>query len=179
MSIELGNLALPLGHGGNNEWRLSIQPGLAQKIQLGRHPVAVKLFIIIFHMDLNRVELIGRVSQLPKVTVKGDKSLATFSVATNYRYQSSSGEIKETVQFHDITSWGKLADLVGKFVKKGEKVYVDGYLRYDKWEDQGVKKQKSTIVADQLIFLSGKKSGATEVSVPKLDSDEVPFADAD
>lgn len=107
-------------------------------------------------MDVNKVILIGNVTREPKVSMFGEnKSVASFGVATNYRYKDGKGN---KAQFHQVTAWGKLADLVGKYIKKGEKLYIDGHLRHDAWTDKnGLKRYTTSVVADQLVFLSQKK----------------------
>lgn len=122
-------------------------------------------------VDVNKITLIGRVSQLPKVAVRGKQSVANFSLATNYRYRSGEGKVKEIPQFHAISAWGPLANIVGKYVKKGEKLYIDGHVRYDKWKSSdGSSKNKTVVVADNMIFLSSKKKDQPEVkSLPVED----------
>jgi len=125
-------------------------------------------------MDINRVILIGNVTRQPRVAVKADRSLATFTVATNRRVASASQA--NNAQFHHVTAWGKLADLVGKFVRRGEKVYIDGHLRYAEWVDSaGAKHARTDVVADQVLFLSPKKplSQTESDSDPEFDPVEI------
>ncbi|MBI5467034.1 MAG: single-stranded DNA-binding protein [Candidatus Kerfeldbacteria bacterium] len=112
-------------------------------------------------MDLNRVTLIGNLTKDPaKKASPSGQSISEFSLATNYRT-----EAKETVEFHDIVAWGKLADIISQYVKKGSKVYVEGRLHTNGWKDKAGKPHKKTeIVADNLIMLGHR--GKKEVQVP-------------
>lgn len=113
-------------------------------------------------MDLNRVTLIGNLTKDPvKKAFANGKGVSTFSIATNYRWEdAATKQSKENVEFHDIVAWGKLADIIAQYVKKGSKVYVEGRLRNRSWKGKDGKTQKRTeIVADNLIMLGhrGKK----------------------
>lgn len=101
-------------------------------------------------MDLNRVTLIGNLTKDPaKKSAPSGQSISQFSLATNYRT-----ETKENVEFHDIVAWGKLADIVNQYVKKGSKVYVEGRLHTNAWKDKkGQNRRTTEVVADNLIML--------------------------
>jgi single-strand DNA-binding protein len=106
--------------------------------------------------SLNKVQLIGNLTADPEVkeTPNGQK-VASFSIATNRTWKDQSGQKQEEVEFHNIVAWGKLADIIEQYVKKGKKVYVEGRLKTRNWEDQaGIKKYKTEIIAESLIMLS-------------------------
>lgn len=113
-------------------------------------------------MDLNRVTLIGNLTKDPaKKVVPSGQSVSEFSLATNYRTES-----KETVEFHDIVAWGKLAEIITQYVKKGSKVYVEGRLHTNAWKDKtGKNRKKTEVVADNLIMLGHR--GKREVELAK------------
>ena len=106
------------------------------------------------------------------------KSVASFAVATNRRYQDASGERREEVQFHEVVAWGKLGEIAGMIVKKGSKVFVEGRLQTRNWEGQdGAKREKTEIVAENIIGLSGKAdSAAFEGSTNDYSAKEQPTA---
>ena len=111
-------------------------------------------------MDLNRVTLIGNLTKDPaKKASPSGQSISEFSLATNYRTEK-----KETVEFHEIVAWGKLADIIGQYVKKGSKVYVEGRLHTNAWKDKsGIAHKKTEVVADNLIMLGHR--GKREVQL--------------
>ncbi|PIV90812.1 single-stranded DNA-binding protein [Candidatus Gracilibacteria bacterium CG17_big_fil_post_rev_8_21_14_2_50_48_13] len=113
-------------------------------------------------MDLNRAQLIGNLTQDPelKQTSTG-QNVVSFSVATNRTYTDSSGQKVSQAEFHNIVAWGKLAEIIAQYCKKGKKVYVEGRLQTRSWEDQqGVKHYKTEINAENLIMLDrGGDSG--------------------
>lgn len=114
-------------------------------------------------MDLNKVMLIGRVTKEPEVrTIPSGQTVATFSIATNRQWTDQAGQRQEKGEFHNITAWRKLAEIIQQYVKKGSKLYVEGRLETRSWNDaQGVKKYRTEIVADNLIMLDSKGAGSS------------------
>lgn len=106
-------------------------------------------------MDLNRAQLIGNLTADPELKqTAGGQSVVSFSVATNRTYTDSSGQKVSQAEFHNIVAWGKLAEIISQYCKKGKKVYVEGRLQTRSWEDQqGVKHYKTEINAENLIML--------------------------
>lgn len=86
---------------------------------------------------LNKVTLIGNLGQDPDVrmTQSGDK-VASISLATKERWKDQSGERQERTEWHRIVFFGKLAEIIEQYVKKGSKIYVEGKLQTRKWQDQ-------------------------------------------
>lgn len=110
-------------------------------------------------MNLNKVMLIGNLTRDPEIrTTPTGQNVASFSVATSRKWtDKKDGQQKEQTEFHNLVAWRKLADIIGQYVKKGSKVYVEGYLQTRSWEDQqGVKKYRTEIVVDNLIMLDRK-----------------------
>lgn len=111
---------------------------------------------------LNKAMIIGHVGQDPEVRYTGNANnatkVATLRVATSERYKDKDGNVKENTEWHSIVCWRQLADVVEKFVKKGTQVYVEGKLVTRSWEDNGVKRYSTDIVANTLQLL-GKKEG--------------------
>ena len=120
-------------------------------------------------MDLNRVTLIGNLTKDPlKKSLPSGKAVSMFSIATNAQWtDAKTKEKKEDVEFHDIVAWGKLADIISQYVKKGSKVYVEGRLKNDTWKGKDGKTQKRTeIVADNLIMLGHRAPREVVLSQP-------------
>lgn len=116
-------------------------------------------------MSVNKVIVVGNVGKDPEVRYmpSGD-AVTNISVATTDRYKDKqSGETKENTEWHRISLFGKLAEIVGQYIKKGSQVYIEGRLRTRKWTDtSGVEKYSTEIVAERLQMLGGKPSGGAE-----------------
>lgn len=104
---------------------------------------------------LNKVMLIGNLTRDPELKkTTGGQSVCTFSVATNRTYTDASGQKKDQVEYHNIVTWAKLAEICGQYLVKGKKVYVDGRLQTREWDGQdGQKKYRTEIVAENMIML--------------------------
>lgn len=109
-------------------------------------------------MNLNKASLIGRVTRDPEVrALPSGTKVVKFGVATNHTYKTGEGEKKETVQFHNCVAFGKLAEIIGDYVKKGQLIYVDGRIEYQEWEKDGVKRTSTEIVVENMQM--GPKAG--------------------
>ena len=110
-------------------------------------------------MALNKAMLIGNVGNDPEVRILNNEQgkVASFRLATTERYKDRNGEVKENTEWHQIISWGKLADIVEKFVKKGSQVYVEGKITTRKWTDKDGNDRFSTEIRTEGIQLLGKK----------------------
>lgn len=112
--------------------------------------------------SVNKVILIGNLGKDPEVKyTPSGLPVAQFSLATNERYKDKSGEWQDRTEWHNIVAWQRLAEIVGEYVKKGSKLYIEGRLQTRSWEDKqsGEKKYKTEIVAQDLVLLSGRGEG--------------------
>ena len=109
-------------------------------------------------MSLNKAQIIGNVTRDPELKqIPGGQTVVSFSVATNFTWKDQAGQKQERVEFHNIVAWRKLAEIVGQYVKKGTKVYVEGRIQTRDWEgEDGVKRYRTEIVADNVIMLDRK-----------------------
>lgn len=109
-------------------------------------------------MDLNKVMLIGNVTQDPEVrTTPTGTSVTSFGLATNFFWTDQSGAKQEKVEFHNIVAWRRLAEIIGQYVHKGSKLYIEGRLQTRSWDDQsGNKKYRTEVVAENMIMLDRK-----------------------
>ena len=99
--------------------------------------------------------LIGRVGKDPEVGHLESGTVANFSIATTKKYKDKAGQPKEQTEWHRITAWGKLAEIIEKWVKKGMLVYVEGELRTRSYDDkQGIKHYVTEVYASELQMLS-------------------------
>lgn len=119
-------------------------------------------------MDLNKVMVIGRVTQKPeKRMTQSGQGVTSFSVATNRRWKDAGGQQQEQAEFHNIVAWGKLADICEQYLDKGRRVYIEGRLQTRSWEGQdGVKRYRTEIVANNMIMLDRNSGGAPSSSGP-------------
>ncbi|TDP59924.1 single-stranded DNA-binding protein [Flavobacterium dankookense] len=105
----------------------------------------------------NKVQLIGHVGQEPEVKTLGEgKKVANITIATNDYYINAKGEKVEDTQWHKVKAWGKVADIIEKYVTKGKEICIEGKLTYSDYLDKdGVKRYVTEIVAND-ILLFGK-----------------------
>ncbi len=113
--------------------------------------------------SLNRAQLVGNLTRDPEMRyVPSGQAVCSFGVATNRRWRDKDGNNQEQTEFHNIVAWGKLAEIANQYLKKGNKVYVEGRLQTRSWEGQdGTKKNRTEIVAENVIFLTPKGAMAT------------------
>ena len=112
--------------------------------------------------SVNKVILVGNLGKDPEVKyTPSGVPVAKFSLATNERYKDKGGEWQDRTEWHNIVAWQRLAEIVGEYVKKGSKLYIEGRLQTSSWEDKqsGEKKYRTEIVAQDLVLLSGRGEG--------------------
>jgi single-strand DNA-binding protein len=112
--------------------------------------------------SVNKVILVGNLGKDPEVKyTPSGVPVAKFSLATNEKFKDKSGEWQERTEWHNIVAWQRLAEIVGEYVKKGSKIYIEGRLQTSSWEDKqsGEKKYRTEIVAQDLVLLSGRGDG--------------------
>ncbi len=114
-------------------------------------------------MDLNKVQLIWNITQ--DIELKQTptwQNVCSFSIATNRNWIDASGIKQEVAEFHNIVLWWKLAEIAGKYLHKGKKIYIEWRLQTRSWEAQdGTKRYKTEIVWENMIMLDGNKGGDT------------------
>ena len=123
-------------------------------------------------MYLNKAMIYGNLTRDPeKRALPSGQSVVSFAVATNRTYTDKDGKKQEQVDYHDVVAFGKLADVMGQWLKKGRPVYLEGRLQTRSWEQDGVKRYKTEIVADTFQFGAdggggGERSGGNTASAP-------------
>lgn len=113
-------------------------------------------------MDLNRAMIIGNVTRDPEVrTTPTGQTVCSFGIATNQQWTDAQGQKQQRTEFHNIVAWGKLAEICGQYLGKGRKTYIEGRLQTREWEaPDGQKRNRTEIVADNMIMLDRKEPGA-------------------
>lgn len=113
--------------------------------------------------NVNKVILIGNVTRDVEVkfTPKGT-AVAGITLAVNRNYKTDSGEKREEVTFVDVELWGRVAEIAGEYVRKGNPLYVEGRLKQDSWEDKdsGQKRTKLKVVAENIQLLGARQGAA-------------------
>lgn len=125
--------------------------------------------------SLNKVVLIGNLGQDPEVrsTASGGR-VANFSLATSRQWTGQGGDKQEKTEWHRIVAWNSgrgsgsgLADIVERYCKKGDKVYVEGRIEYRSWQDrEGQTRYTTEIIAQDLILLSGRGGSSADAGAP-------------
>ena len=115
--------------------------------------------------SLNKVTLIGNLGSDPEVrSTTGGNRVATFSLATSRAWNDASGAKQEKTEWHRCVVWNSkastLADIVERYVKKGDKLYVEGRIEYRQWQDKdGQTKYSTEINVRELIMLGSGRGG--------------------
>lgn len=132
--------------------------------------------------SLNKVEFIGNVGANPETkTLESGNTVSTFSIATSDTYKNKQGEKQTQTYWHSIVVWGKLAEIVEKYVKKGDKLFLEGKLTNRSYDaTDGTKRYITEIVMNNMILLSNKRNTnetPPEPVTPKKDNepDDLPF----
>ena len=119
--------------------------------------------------SFNKVILAGNLTRDPELryTPKGT-AIARLGIACNRKWKSETGELKEEVTFVDVDAFGKQAETIGQYLKKGRPILIEGRLRLDQWEDKqsGQKKSKLGVVLESFQFLDSGGGGRGEGNTP-------------
>ena len=124
---------------------------------------------------LNQINLIGNTGSDPEVKQVGSTKVAAFSLATSESYKDKSGEKVTQTEWHNIVVWGALAEVVEKYVKKGDRLFIGGSVTYRSWEKDGQKFYRTEIKCKELKMLGGKLSATVPEPSQSGASNELPF----
>ena len=122
---------------------------------------------------INKVILVGNLGRDPEVkTLDGGAKMARFTLATTESYKDrTSGERKDLTEWHNVVCWRNLAEIAEKYLAKGKQIYLEGKLRTRSWDDNGVKKYVTEVVADTFTML-GRAENSTPVENPASSAPE-------
>ena len=103
----------------------------------------------------NRVQLIGHVGNDPEIkNLEGGKKVANLTIATNDSYKNEKGEKVEQTEWHKVVAWGKIAEIIEKYVTKGNEIAMEGKLTHRSYEDKtGEKRYITEVVANDILLL--------------------------
>ncbi|MCP4354251.1 MAG: single-stranded DNA-binding protein [Proteobacteria bacterium] len=133
--------------------------------------------------DINKVVIVGRLTRDSELSFTNSGfALTKFSIATN-RKKKSGDTWEDEANFFDCTLWGKRGEALNTYLKRGQQVAVEGELKQDRWEKDGVKRSKVTIEVTNIQLLGGKSEGNQQDYNPKTDpahnsgsfEDTIPF----
>lgn len=112
---------------------------------------------------LNKVQLIGTLGRDPEIKYlpSGDP-VANFSVATSEKWKGKDGQKRDETTWHNIVMFGKVAEIAGEYLKKGSQVYLEGKIKIEEYEKDGVKRQSFKIVCNEMKMLGGKQEGQSK-----------------
>jgi single-strand DNA-binding protein len=135
-------------------------------------------------MSVNKVILIGRVGKPPEVkNFDNGGKIVNFSLATDESYKDKQGQKVEATEWHNVSISGKLVDVVEKYVKQGDMLYLEGKNKTRSWDDkEGNKKYTTEVICFQMTMLGGKKQEGQQASPQQQsapdtsnEDDELPF----
>ena len=130
---------------------------------------------------LNKVMLMGNLGADPEIrhTQAGD-AVANIRLATNFSHKDRSGEKREHTEWHRVVVFGKLAEIVGQYLKKGDPVYFEGRLRTRKWQSQDGQDRYSTeIIASEMNLIGGNGNGSGNANQASQAATDAPAATID
>lgn len=108
--------------------------------------------------SVNKVIILGNVGQDPEIR-EGNFMVAALSIATSRKWRDKAGETQSETEWHRVSAFGRLAEIISQYVRKGDPIYIEGRLRTRKYEDnQGVERWVTEIIAEQLQLLRQKDS---------------------
>jgi len=118
--------------------------------------------------SVNKVILLGTMGRDPEVRYVAGNTIPVvrISLATNERSKDDQGNWQDRTEWHTVVAWRRLAEIIGQYVKKGDRLYVEGKLQTSSWDDQktGEKKYRTEIVADDLVLVGGRRDAAADAA---------------
>ena len=127
---------------------------------------------------VNKVILVGNVGSTPDQRAFSGGNVTSFSLATSESWKDkNTGAKQERTEWHKVSCFGRLADIAGEYLRQGSKVYIEGKIRTEKWQDKtGADRYTTKIIANELVMLGDKPSGQQAPPAPsKYTTDDIPF----
>lgn len=130
--------------------------------------------------SVNKLTLVGNLTADPELRYTGSgTAVVNVGLATNDSYKDASGEYVEKTQFHNLTIWGRLAEIVAEYSRKGQNVYVEGSVNYGSFENnEGITVKTTEVKVREFIMLGGRGSNTGD-SQPEADVSDDEEADDD
>ena len=126
---------------------------------------------------INKAILLGRVGCDPEIKQFAGGKLAFFSLATSEKWKDKNGENKQSTEWHNITIYGNLVDIVEKYITKGQLLYLEGKIVTTSWEKDGQKHSKTNIHLNSFNCVLKMIGNKTENKPENIieDNDDLPF----
>ncbi len=131
--------------------------------------------------SLNKVMLIGNVGSEPDIrSTSTGTAVAKVSLATNRKWKDGSGNEQERTEWHRLTFFGKLSDIVDQWVSKGDRLYIEGRIEYSESESDGQKRYWTDVIVNEMVMLgssggSSEASGSSPAPSTSEPDDDLPF----
>ena len=129
---------------------------------------------------INKVILVGNLGNDPETKYsQGGMAITRISLATTSVRKDKDGNQQEETQWHRVVFFGKLAEIASEYLRKGSQCYVEGSIKYDKYEKDGVEKYTTDIIGDQMQMLGGREGGERQQqSRPQRQAQQKPADDS-
>jgi single stranded DNA-binding protein (ssb) len=112
-------------------------------------------------MYLNKVMLYGNLTRDPELrAIPSGQQVASFGIATNRTFKNKEGQQQDQTEFHNIVAFGRTAEVMGQYLKKGRPVFIEGRIQTRSWDKDGAKQYRTEIVVDSFQF--GPQAGGTD-----------------
>lgn len=112
-------------------------------------------------MYLNKVFLYGNLTRDPELkALPSGQQLASFGLATNRSYKDKNGQKQEATEFHNIVAFGRPAELIAQYMKKGRPLFVEGRIQTRSWDSDGQKKYRTEVIVENFQFGSEGRGGS-------------------
>jgi len=127
--------------------------------------------------SINKVMIIGNLTRDPEtIFTQGGQAITKFSVATSESWKDKvTGDKKEKTEFHCVVTFGKLAEICGKYLIKGKQVFIEGRLQTNSWEKDGIKRYSTDIIAHEMKMLGSKNDYNADSVQKQKPVDKIPF----
>lgn len=124
--------------------------------------------------SINKVILIGNLTRDPELRqTPNGQSVTTFGLATNREWTTKSGDRNNSAEFHECVAWAHLAEICQQYLRKGNLIYIEGYLKTRSWDSpEGIKKFKTEIVVKDMIRLEKRPQGSLSKNDTAVNGDE-------
>lgn len=133
-------------------------------------------------MNLNKAIIIGNVTSDPEIrSTPSGQQVASFSIATNRIWNDKDGQKQTKAEFHNVVAWGRLAEIVSQYLKKGGLVMIEGRIETRNWEGKdGVRRYRTEIIAERLqLGPRGATTQQEQTETPKEEKEDIPVIEDD
>ena len=126
---------------------------------------------------VNKVILLGFIGKDPELRyLPNGSAVCNFSIATSETWKDSDGEKKDRTEWHNITAFGKLAEICGEYLNKGKQVFVMGKLQTDSWKDKdGNQRSATKVILSEVQLLGGSGKGEQKKNEERAKEEDIPF----